>query len=63
MTHRVAAIAGDGARPEVIAEARKVVDARGRAVCRDGTLTRDLGGSASTSEVGDAVVGRVLAAS
>ena len=25
------------------------------AVCRDGILTRDLGGSASTSEVGDAV--------
>jgi tartrate dehydrogenase/decarboxylase/D-malate dehydrogenase len=29
MTHRVAVIAGDGAGPEVIAEARKVVDALG----------------------------------
>jgi tartrate dehydrogenase/decarboxylase/D-malate dehydrogenase len=29
------------------------------AVCRDGVLTRDLGGSASTSEVGDAVAGRL----
>ena len=28
-------------------------------VCRDGLLTRDLGGSASTSEVGDAVAARV----
>ena len=29
MTHRVAVIAGDGAGPEVIAEARKAVDAFG----------------------------------
>ena len=29
MTHRIAVIAGDGAGPEVIAEARKVVDAAG----------------------------------
>jgi tartrate dehydrogenase/decarboxylase/D-malate dehydrogenase len=29
MTHRVAVVAGDGAGPEVIAEARKVVDAAG----------------------------------
>jgi tartrate dehydrogenase/decarboxylase/D-malate dehydrogenase len=29
------------------------------AVCRDGLLTRDLGGSASTAEVGDAVAGRL----
>ena len=29
MTHRVAVIAGDGAGPEVVAEARKVVDALG----------------------------------
>jgi tartrate dehydrogenase/decarboxylase / D-malate dehydrogenase len=29
------------------------------AVCREGILTRDVGGSASTSEVGDAVAGRV----
>jgi tartrate dehydrogenase/decarboxylase/D-malate dehydrogenase len=28
-------------------------------VCRDGVLTRDLGGSASTTEVGDAVAARV----
>jgi tartrate dehydrogenase/decarboxylase/D-malate dehydrogenase len=28
-------------------------------VCRRGTLTRDLGGSATTTEVGDAVAGRV----
>jgi tartrate dehydrogenase/decarboxylase / D-malate dehydrogenase len=28
-------------------------------VCRDGVLTRDVGGSATTSEVGDAVVARV----
>ena len=28
-------------------------------VCREGVLTRDLGGSASTREVGDAVAGRV----
>jgi len=31
------------------------------AVCRDGTRTRDLGGSASTSAVGDAVARRVAA--
>jgi tartrate dehydrogenase/decarboxylase/D-malate dehydrogenase len=29
------------------------------AVCRDGVLTRDVGGSASTPEVGDAVAGRL----
>ena len=29
------------------------------AVCREGVLTRDVGGSASTSEVGDAVAARV----
>jgi tartrate dehydrogenase/decarboxylase/D-malate dehydrogenase len=34
--------------------AKRVMDAI-EAVCRDGKLTRDLGGSASTSEVGDAV--------
>jgi isocitrate/isopropylmalate dehydrogenase len=28
-------------------------------VCREGTRTRDLGGTASTSEVGDAVAARV----
>jgi isocitrate/isopropylmalate dehydrogenase len=28
-------------------------------VCRDGLLTPDLGGSASTGEVGDAVAARV----
>ena len=32
MTHRVAVIAGDGAGPEVVAEARKVVDALGLAL-------------------------------
>jgi tartrate dehydrogenase/decarboxylase/D-malate dehydrogenase len=29
------------------------------ATCRDGVLTRDLGGDASTREVGEAVVGRL----
>jgi tartrate dehydrogenase/decarboxylase/D-malate dehydrogenase len=29
------------------------------AVCRDGILTADVGGSATTSEVGDAVAARV----
>ena len=29
------------------------------AVCKDGPRTRDIGGSASTSEVGDAVAARV----
>ena len=28
-------------------------------VCRDGVLTRDVGGSATTSQVGDAVAARV----
>jgi tartrate dehydrogenase/decarboxylase/D-malate dehydrogenase len=28
-------------------------------VCRDGVLTRDVGGSAGTREVGDAVAARV----
>ena len=32
MTHRIAVIAGDGAGPEVVAEARKVVDALGLAL-------------------------------
>jgi len=34
--------------------AKSVMDAI-ETVCRDGELTRDLGGSASTSQVGDAV--------
>jgi tartrate dehydrogenase/decarboxylase/D-malate dehydrogenase len=38
--------------------AKQVMDAV-EAVCREGTLTRDVGGSASTSEVGDAVAARV----
>jgi tartrate dehydrogenase/decarboxylase/D-malate dehydrogenase len=38
--------------------ARRVMDAL-EAVCREGILTRDVGGSASTSHVGDAVAGRV----
>jgi tartrate dehydrogenase/decarboxylase/D-malate dehydrogenase len=38
--------------------AKRVMDAI-EAVCREGKLTRDLGGSASTSEVGDAVAARV----
>jgi tartrate dehydrogenase/decarboxylase/D-malate dehydrogenase len=37
------------------ADAAKRVMAAIETVCRDGKLTRDLGGSASTSEVGDAV--------
>jgi tartrate dehydrogenase/decarboxylase/D-malate dehydrogenase len=38
--------------------AKRVLDAI-EAVCREGTLTRDVGGSASTSNVGDAVASRV----
>jgi tartrate dehydrogenase/decarboxylase/D-malate dehydrogenase len=38
--------------------AKQVMDAI-EAVCREGILTRDVGGSASTSEVGDAVAGRL----
>jgi tartrate dehydrogenase/decarboxylase/D-malate dehydrogenase len=38
--------------------AKRVMDAI-EAVCRDGILTRDVGGSASTSEVGDAVASRL----
>jgi len=38
--------------------AKRVLDAI-EAVCREGILTRDVGGRASTSEVGDAVAGRV----
>ena len=40
------------------AAARRLMDAI-EAVCRDGVLTRDLGGTASTAEVGDAVAGRL----
>ena len=32
MTHRIAVIAGDGVGPEVVAEARKAVDAAGLAI-------------------------------
>jgi tartrate dehydrogenase/decarboxylase/D-malate dehydrogenase len=38
--------------------AKRVMDAI-EAVCRDGNLTRDVGGSASTSGVGDAVASRI----
>jgi tartrate dehydrogenase/decarboxylase/D-malate dehydrogenase len=38
--------------------ARRVMDAL-EAVCREGILTRDVGGSASTSQVGDAVASRI----
>jgi tartrate dehydrogenase/decarboxylase/D-malate dehydrogenase len=38
--------------------AKRLLDAV-ESVCRDGILTRDLGGGASTSEVGDAVAARV----
>jgi tartrate dehydrogenase/decarboxylase/D-malate dehydrogenase len=38
--------------------AQRLLDAV-ESVCRDGVLTRDLGGSASTSEVGDAVAARL----
>jgi len=38
--------------------ARRLMDAL-ESVCREGVLTRDLGGSASTGEVGDAVAARV----
>jgi isocitrate/isopropylmalate dehydrogenase len=117
MTERIAVIPGDGAGPEVVAEARKAVDALGlpiewevldwgtaryhaegatmppdaltradvrrvleyaferaeqrrgvvtsatalEAVCREGPRTRDVGGSASASEVGDAVAAEVRA--
>ena len=40
------------------AAAKRVLDAI-EAVCRDGILTRDVGGSASTSDVGDAVASRL----
>ena len=40
------------------AAAKRLMDAI-EAVCRDGVLTRDLGGTASTVEVGDAVAGRL----
>jgi tartrate dehydrogenase/decarboxylase / D-malate dehydrogenase len=40
------------------APAKQVLEAI-EAVCRDGILTRDLGGTASTTEVGDAVADRV----
>jgi tartrate dehydrogenase/decarboxylase / D-malate dehydrogenase len=38
--------------------AKRVLEAI-EAVCREGILTRDVGGSASTSDVGDAVAGRL----
>ncbi len=38
--------------------ARRLLDGV-ESVCRDGILTRDVGGSSSTSEVGDAVAARV----
>ena len=38
--------------------ATRVMDAI-ETVCRDGVLTRDVGGSASTSDVGDAVASRL----
>jgi tartrate dehydrogenase/decarboxylase/D-malate dehydrogenase len=38
--------------------AKRLLDAV-ESVCREGILTRDLGGTASTSEVGDAVSTRV----
>jgi tartrate dehydrogenase/decarboxylase / D-malate dehydrogenase len=41
------------------ADASRRVMAAVESVCRDGILTRDLGGAASTSEVGDAVVERL----
>jgi tartrate dehydrogenase/decarboxylase/D-malate dehydrogenase len=41
------------------AEASKRVLAAIESVCRDGVLTRDLGGTAATSEVGEAVVRRL----
>jgi tartrate dehydrogenase/decarboxylase/D-malate dehydrogenase len=42
------------------AAGRAVMDALGT-VCRDGPRTRDVGGSATTREVGEAVAGRVVA--
>lgn len=114
MTHRVAVLPGDGVGPEVIAEARKAVDAAGLPIswtelpwgsaywhehgrmmpadaldtvraheavlmgavgdpsvpeiaaledtCREGPLTRDVGGTATTAAVGDAVAERVTRA-
>jgi tartrate dehydrogenase/decarboxylase/D-malate dehydrogenase len=41
--------------PEASARVMRAVES----VCRDGLLTRDLGGSATTTEVGDAVAARV----
>ena len=40
------------------ADASKALMQAIEAVCREGILTRDLGGSASTTEVGDAVARR-----
>jgi tartrate dehydrogenase/decarboxylase/D-malate dehydrogenase len=41
------------------AQAARRLTAAVESVCRDGVLTRDLGGSASTAEVGDAVAARL----
>jgi tartrate dehydrogenase/decarboxylase/D-malate dehydrogenase len=40
-------------------EGSRRVRAAVEAVCREGILTRDVGGSSSTAEVGDAVAARV----
>ena len=45
MAHRIAVIAGDGAGPEVVAEARKTVDALGL----DLTLARPAAGARPTT--------------
>ena len=47
------------ARPPRRAGGGEPAARRARAVCREGIRTRDLGGTASTSEVGDAVASRV----
>jgi len=54
MHHKVALISGDGIGPEVAAQAVRIVDATGVSIRK--TVTRDLGGTAMTREMADAII-------
>ncbi|HYL79655.1 MAG TPA: hypothetical protein VEU07_02525 [Candidatus Acidoferrum sp.] len=71
MTYKVALIPGDGIAPEVAEQAVRILDATGvanplaleaaiRSVLREGrTLSKDLGGTASTRDMADAIIDRL----
>jgi isocitrate/isopropylmalate dehydrogenase len=60
MHHKVALIPGDSSGPEVAEQAVRILNATGVSIRK--TVTRDLGGTATTREMADAIIDQLTRA-